>query len=63
MSETQQRRVGAYVVENPALHYLYIIGAIGIVAGLVIAIVAAMNLSSYAGVNSGAAAFKGAVEA
>ncbi|MGJ4843913.1 hypothetical protein [Leifsonia sp. Le1] len=57
MSETQQSKVGAYVAENQPLHYLYILGTIGIIGGLAIAVIAAFNMSSYGGVNSAAVAW------
>lgn len=57
MSETQQRKVGAYVVENSPLHYLYVIGAIAAIGGLAIAIIAAFNISGYGGANPAAAAW------
>ena len=57
MSETQSRKVGAYVSANPPLQYLYMVGGFATPIGALIAIIASFNLSSYDGVSSTATVF------
>jgi hypothetical protein len=58
MSETQSRKVGAYVVENPPLHYMYILGLIALVIGVVTAAIASANAASVYGGGVGAVAWQ-----
>jgi hypothetical protein len=53
MSETQSRKVGAYVTKNTPLTMLYTIGALAIVGGAIIAIAASANAVSAGDLISG----------
>jgi hypothetical protein len=58
MSETQSKYLGADVVKNEPLQYMYILGGMAAGIGLLIAIIASFNMSSYNGVSGAALAWQ-----
>jgi hypothetical protein len=58
MSETRSRYLGADVVRNEPLHYMYILGGMAAGIGLLIAIIASFNISGYDGVSGAAVAWQ-----